>query len=211
MRKFLILVAAIAAASAASAQEAPAAAAKKSPKIAVIDVNRVGSESLIGKSYSAQIDTLQNEIEAERTKKQNDLAKIDSEIKALQEELEKQGALLSDEAAEKKASEIKAKAREREAFLEDGRSSLERMAQKAQNQAKALRNELEQKIKPHMEAVARAQGIDILLDSSSAMAINSEFDISNEVIVRLDESEKAAKTAKPAAAAPAKPATPAKK
>jgi outer membrane protein len=205
MRKILILIA-VAAATSASAQEA----GKKTPRIAVIDMDRVGSDSILGKNYTAQVESLQNDIEAERTKKQQDLAKFDAEIKALQDELEKQGALLSEEAAEKKQAEIKAKAREREAFLEDGRNQLERMAGRAQNQAKILQNELQQKIKPHMESVAREQGVDLLLDSRSAIALNNEFDISAAVIARLDEAERTAGT-KPAAAKPAAQATPAKK
>jgi Skp family chaperone for outer membrane proteins len=203
MRKILILVA-VAAAAAAAAQEAPSKAERKIARIAVIDVDRIGAESLIGKSYATQLDALQNEIEAERKKKESDLAKLGTAITVLQEELDKQGALLSEEAAERKRQEIKAKTREREAFLEDGQAVLQRMAQRAQNQAKELQNELQKKIKPHMEAVARQAGVDILLDSRSAMAMSNEFDISNDVIVRLDEAERAAKPK--AAATPAKPA-----
>jgi outer membrane protein len=196
-------------AAAAGAQET----GKKTPRIGIIDMDRVGTESLVGKGYAAQVATLQSEIEAARTKKESELKKLDAEISAAQEELEKQGALLSDEAKEKKTAEIKRKAREREAFLDDGRAELEKMVQRAENQAKALQSELQQKIRPHMEAVARAQGLDILLDSRSAMALNGDFDISADVIVKVDEMEKAkgasssAPAAKPAAAA-AKPATP---
>jgi outer membrane protein len=195
-------------AAAAGAQDAGAG---KSPKIGIIDMDRVGTESLVGKGYAQQVATLQGEIEAARTKKENELKKLDSEINALQEELEKQQALLSDEAKEKKQTEIKRKAREREAFLDDGRAELEKMVQRAENQAKALQGELQQKIRPHMEAVARAQGLDILLDSRSAMALNSNFDISGDVIVKVDEAEKANKGAGAASAAPAKPAAPAAK
>lgn len=212
MRKSLIFaaLAAAAVATVAGAQETPGKA--KTPKIGVIDMERVGSESLIGKSYAQQVAALQSEIETARTKKEADLKKLDGEITALQEELEKQAALLSDEAKEKKQAEIKKKARDREAFLEDGRNELEKMVQRAENQAKALQNELQQKIRPHMDAVARSQGLDILLDGRSAMVMNSEFDISTEVIAKVDEAERANKgkatdaPAKPAGgAAPAKP------
>jgi outer membrane protein len=195
-------------AAAASAQET----GKKSPRIGIIDMDRVGTESLVGKGYAQQVATLQSEIEAARTKKESELKKLDAEISAAQEELEKQGALLSEEAKEKKTAEIKRKAREREAFLDDGRAELEKMVQRAENQAKALQSELQQKIRPHMEAVARAQGLDILLDSRSAMALNGDFDISADVIVKVDETEKAkgasstAPAAKPVAPA-TKPAT----
>src|ERR1051326_4059565 len=165
MRKSLVFAALAACvfATVAGAQE------KKTPKIGVIDMERVGTESMIGKGYAQQVAALQNEIETARTKKEADLKKLDTEIGGMQEELEKQGALLSDEAKEKKAAEIKKKARDREAFLEDGRNELEKMVQRAENQAKALQNELQQKIRPHMDTVARAQGLDILLDGRSAM------------------------------------------
>src|SRR5437016_79097 len=178
MRKSLVLGAIVSAALAvaASAQE------KKAPRIGVIDMDRVGAESVIGKGYAQQISALQGEIEAARTKKENDLKKLDTEINGMQEELEKQSALLSEEAKEKKQAEIKKKARDREAFLEDGRNELEKMVQRAENQAKALQNELQQKIRPHMDAVARAQGLDILLDGRSAMVMNNEYDISQAVI-----------------------------
>jgi Skp family chaperone for outer membrane proteins len=209
MRRMFIL-AALAAASVAGAQDASKG---KVAKIGIIDMDRIGAESQIGKGYAAQIQSLQSDIEAERTKKQAELDKIDSSIKAMQDELEKQGALLSDDAKEKKAQEIKKKAREREAYVDDGRAEMEKMVQRAQNQANALNNELQQKIKPHMEAVARQLGLDVLLDSRSAIALNGEFDISSNVIVKLDETEKASpsKPAAGASAPAAKPATAAPK
>src|SRR5262245_41754844 len=145
MRNSLIFAAlAVAAvAAAANAQES----GKRAPKIGVIDMDRVGTESLVGKGYAQQVATLQGEIEAASTKKDNDLKKLDTESNTLQEELEKQQALLSEEAKEKKTAEIKRKAREREAFLDDGRAELEKMVQRAENQAKALQNELQQKIR----------------------------------------------------------------
>src|SRR6185503_19454994 len=90
-----------------------------SPRIAVIDMGKVSSDSLLGKSYAAELDKLKNEIESERTKKQNELTKLDAAVKALQEEIEKQGQVLSPEALEKKRQELIKKGRERQAFLED--------------------------------------------------------------------------------------------
>jgi len=186
------------------------AAGTKSPRIAIIDMARVSSESLLGKSYAAQLEALQNEINSEGTKKQAELLKIDAAIKALQDELDKQGAVLSPEAAEKKRGEIVRKTRERQAFLEDGQAELQRMRERAQGQAQTLNNEFQVKIKPHIEAVAKDKQIDIILDSQVALTVNRDFDISRDVIVKADDAEKAAKTsaapaAKPAAPAPAKP------
>lgn len=220
LRNTLIVAAAVAAAAVAGAQEAAAPKADKVARVGVVDMERVTQESLLGKSYTARIESLNNEIEAEGNKKRNDLDKLVAEIKALTDDLEKQGALLSDEAAEKKRQEIVRKTRERDAYVEDGRADLDRMRQKAQNQAQALNAEFQAQIRPHIEAVAKAQGIDILLDSRGwVLPINPSFDISNEVIVKVDDVERASKgagagAAKPPAAKPAAPAaarpTPAK-
>jgi Skp family chaperone for outer membrane proteins len=183
------------------AQDAASSAGAKSPKIAIIDMARVSSESLMGKSYAAQLDALQNEINSEGTKKQSELQKMDAAIKALQDELEKQGSVLSPEATEKKRQEIVKKGRDRQAFLEDGQQDIQRLRERAQQQAQGLNNEFQTKIKPHIEAVAKEKGIDIILDSQVALTVNRDFDISRDVIIK----PAAAATPKPAAPAPAKP------
>jgi outer membrane protein len=191
------LLVALAFAGAAAAQEAA-----KSPRVGIIDMARVSAESLLGKSYAAQLEKLQNDISAEATKKQTDLGKLDASIKALQDELEKQGAVLSAEAREKKQTEIVRKTRERQAFLEDGQADINRMRERAQQQAQSINNEFQLKVRPLVEQVAKDKGYDLVLDSQVAYTINKDFDITRDVIVKADETEKA----KPAAAAA--PATP---
>src|SRR5262245_25039272 len=93
-----------------------AGAQDKSPKIAVIDMARVSAESLLGKGYTAQLETLKNEIDSEANKKQADLVKMDQAIKAAQDDLEKQGSVLSPEAADKKRTELMKKQRDRQAY-----------------------------------------------------------------------------------------------
>ena len=192
------------------AQDAPAAGAPKgdarNPRIAVIDMNRVSAESLLGKGYATQIEALENEIKAEGTKKQAELQKLDASIKALQDELDKQASLLSAEAADRKRQEIVKKSRERQAYLEDGQQDLARMRERAQAQAENLNNEFQVKIKPHIDAVAKEKGIDIILSNQVALTVNKDFDISRDVIVKADDAERKNPTAKGAAAAPAKPA-----
>jgi outer membrane protein len=177
----------------------------KAPKIAVIDMGRVSAESLLGKGYSAQLEAIKNEIDSEANKKQADLAKMDQAIKALQDDLEKQGSVLSPEAADKKRGEIVKKQRDRQAFLEDGQADLQKLRERAQQQAQVLNNEFQVKIKPHIDAVSKEKAIDILLDGQVTLTVNRDYDISRDVIVKADEAEKASKAAGPAA----KPATPA--
>ena len=191
------LLLALAFAGAATAQEAA-----KPPRVGVIDMARVSAESLLGKTYAAQLEKLQNDISAEATRKQTDLGKMDAAIKTLQEELEKQGSVLSAEAREKKQTEIVRKGRERQAFLEDGQAEINRMRERAQQQAQSINNEFQLKVRPIVEQVAKEKGYDLVLDSQVAYTINKDFDITRDVIVKADEAEKA----KPAAAAaPAAP------
>src|SRR4029450_3470382 len=124
-----------AAASSVLAQDAP-----KQPKIAVIDMGKGSSESLLGKGYAAQLEQLKSEIDAEGNKKQGELSKLDAGIKALQDELDKQGSVLSPEAADKKRQDIVKKTRERQAFLEDGQPGLPRMGGRAPPEAPAPNN-----------------------------------------------------------------------
>jgi len=200
-----------AAATVAQAQDTPAQAAGDwHPKIAVIDMARISSESLLGKSYAQQLEALRNEIEAEQRKKQAELEKLDAALKGLQDELDKQQGVLSPEALDRKRQEIVRKGRERQAYLEDGQAELQRMRQRAEQRAQQLNQEFQVKVKPHVEAVAKEKGIDILLDSQVALTVSNRFDISQDVIVKADDAERAAK-AKPAAPAqsPAAPPSPA--
>jgi Skp family chaperone for outer membrane proteins len=194
----------------------PGAAKERQPRIAVVDMARVTGESLMGKGYSSKIEALNSEINAERTKKQAELQKMEAAVKALSDDLEKQQSLLSDEAIEKRRQEIVRKQREREAYIEDGQQDIQRMQQRAQVQAQALSNEFNQRIQPHIDAVVKERVIDILLDRGAIVYSSKDFDISRDVIVRADDAERAAQAkstdkpaAAPAAAAPAAPTAPA--
>jgi len=204
-------------ASPAPSPAAPAAAAPKgpshTPRIAVVDMGKVSTDSLLGKGLAGQLESLRNEINAEGTKKQAEIDKLGAQIQALQDELQKQENVLSPEALDKKKQEIVKKERERRAFGEDSQAEIERMKDRAQQKAQSLDNEFQTKIRPHIEAVVKERGIEILLDSRVVLgAVAKEFDISQDVIIKSDDAERALKAKaaaeKPAAPKPAPPATP---
>jgi Skp family chaperone for outer membrane proteins len=212
MRKtYLIPLTLFLAAPAAPAQEAapPAAKADKGVRLAVINMERIYAESVLGKSYAKKLEELKTEIDAAGQKKQADLNKLDASIKALQDELEKQGGVMSPEAVENKTADLKKKQRDRQAFVEDGQGEIQRMREKAQQQAQAYENEFGVKIRPHIEAVVKDKAIDILLDSRVVVTSSKETDVSLDVINRSNEAEKVAKPAAAAAQKPAAPAAPA--
>ena len=224
MTKTFVLALAMGAATAAAQEPAatPAPAATRpaagmptrAPRIAVIDMALISGQSALGKAYASKIEALEKQIQTEGTKKQTELSKMDAAIKALQDELEKQGSVLSAEAADKKRQDITRKARERQAYLEDGQQELQRMKERAENEAAGYNNEFQVKIKPHIEAVAKERNVDILLTSQVALTVSREFDVSADVIARADADKTPVAAARPAsprppAAAPAASPSPA--
>ena len=189
---------------AAAAQEPAATEGIPQAKIAVINFGQVYSDSLLGKSYAAKIEALDNQIQAEGTKIQAELQKKDAEIEALREELRNQASLLSPEATSRKEQEIRQKARVRQGYLEDSQAEIQRMQETARAQAQNLNNEFQLLIRPYIQEVAKEKGIDILLDGNVALTVTDSFDISREVIVKADDAERA-KASAPAAAAAAAP------
>ena len=209
LRSSLTTAAAVALLSApyAQAQTAAAAADPKPPRIAVIDMGRVSSESKLGKSYAAQIEALRKDIDARGEGKQKELEGIDTSIKTLQDELDKQSTALSPEAQERKRQEIVKKNRDRQAFIEDGQGELQRLRERAQGQAATLQADFQGKLKPVIDAVAKDKGIDIIIDNQVALMFNKAYDISAEVVAKADAMAPAAPAAAaapaPAAASPA--------
>ena len=171
-------------------------------KIAVIDMARVSAESDLGKSYATKLENLQNNINTAAQQKQTELQKMDASIQALQEELRKQGAVLSEEARDNKQQEIVRMGRDRQAFLEDGQAEINRMRERAQQQAQSINNEFQVKIRPIIEDVAKDLGYDLVLDSQVAFSISRDFDVTRDVIAKADQ-------AAAAAAAPAASSAPA--
>ncbi len=175
-------------------------------KMGVVDMQRISQESLLGKSYATRMDQLESEIRSELTKRQNQIAQIDAAIKTLQEELQKQSAILSPDAVEKKQQEIVKKNRDRQATTEDSQADIQRMQQAAQQKAQEFQVEFNTKIQPILQTVGKEKGLDFILDRATIVLINAELDITRDVIVKADDTEKAARPAaapKPAGAAPA--------
>ncbi len=106
---------------------------------------------------------------------------------------------------EKKQQEVVKKNRDRQALAEDSQADIQRMQQAAQQKAQEFQAEFNTKIQPILQAVGKEKGLDFLLDRATIVLVNTELDITRDVIVKADDTEKAARPAAPAGAAP-KPA-----
>ena len=131
----------------------------KPTKMGVVDMQRISQESLLGKGYATRMDQLESEIRSELTKRQNQIAQVDTAIKTLQDDLQKQSAILSPDAIEKKQQEIVKKNRERQALAEDSQADIQRMQQAAQQKAQEFQVEFNTKIQPILQTVGDRKSV----------------------------------------------------
>jgi outer membrane protein len=185
-----------------SGQEAVPAASVQ-PRIAVIDMNQVLAESALGKGYQKTVTERREQLRARGEKLRGELEKTDAQLNALQQELQTQRAVLSDEALEQKELELRRKQRDRDQQAQDSQEQY----QLAENEANRSIDKLNSEFSPFIESVVRARGINLLFHRGTVAFAEPSFDISKEVVTRVDAE------AKPGAAAssPAAPAAPAKK
>jgi Skp family chaperone for outer membrane proteins len=172
------------------------------PRIFVVDVEAIWKNSLLGKRLATQLQSQQNEISSLGNKKNTELQKLSAEIKAMEEELQKQAGVLSPEVVEKRTRDINKKKRDAQDFLEEGQQEIDKLRQSLQEQDARLKAEFLQKINPHIESVSKEKKVDILLHSQAVLLpAGRDFDLSQEIIVKIDDEERAGRGKE----APAKP------
>jgi outer membrane protein len=186
-------------ATAALCQEG-APAAQPQPRVAVIDMNQILAESAIGKFYQKSVTERREQLRAHAEKLRGALEKMDEQLNALQQELQTQRAVLSDEAQEQKELELRRKQRERDQSAQDSQEQYQLAENEANRAIEKLNGEFTEKISPYIEAVVRARGVNLLFYRGTVAFTDPSFDISKDVIARADEAERAKPTTTPAAA-----------
>lgn len=157
-------------------------------RVGVLDMARLTRDSALGKRYAARIDALQAELRELRVAKQRELDQRDVEIRSLQEAIER-GSKSQSSSLDQSLQTLRGKQRERQAFFEDGQFEIGKLQDRIRDQAEGLGREFETEARPRIEAAARAEGIDVLLDSRMATAVNPAFDITPIVIVHLQQDD----------------------
>lgn len=148
--------------------------AEVSDPIYVVDMQRVFSESIMGKAAS-------NNLEQEMKKKKVVLEKQKMELDKLQQELQKQSSLLSAEALRTKEQQFIKKQREFERSYEDLR---EELALKNKN---AMENVLN-KINKVIDELAEKKNYKLIMEKDLRVIVyaDNKYDISEQVIKELD-------------------------
>ena len=176
MKKFLVFIAAAALALPMFAQTAPA-------RVAVIDVQRVLTQSTSGKAAYERLKKMQDE-RVERAKSMNDeIAKLESDINA------KKLSLSEDKIAEMTRS------------LSDKKIAMQRYAQDADREVGEARDrallELENRIKPVIDGIGKEMGLAAIFNKFEAGLVyaSDAIDITEPVVKRFNEANPAGASA----------------
>jgi outer membrane protein len=177
MKKFLVAVAVTALAAPVFAQTTPA-------RVAVIDVQKVLTQSAAGKASYEKLKKIQEERVEKAKQMDEELRKLDSDINA------------------KRISLSEEKLTEMQKQLADKRISMQRYAQDADREIGEARDRelqaLEAKIKPVIDAIGKEMGLAAIFNKfeSGLVYAADAIDITDTVVKRFNEASPAAAAAK---------------
>jgi len=143
-------------------------------KVGVVNSQDVLEKSVEGKRVIAQL-------QDQDKKNQDQLAKLDEEIRKLETRLNTQRITLTEEAALQLNSDLTKKRTERTRLSED-------MARDMQELQYRLYSRLQNELIPIIEQIGKERGLDLIFDlaRSGAVYFNPTIDITEEVIKRYD-------------------------
>ncbi len=152
---------------------APAALAQ-GVKIGVIEVQRVVSDSAMGKESLAKL-------QKAASGKQEEIGKRQKELRDLEQKINEQNKTLSAEALEKLQKDYQGKAVELKRFQDDSQRELE------EAQRKELQ-EFEKKVMPIIDSVAKEQGYELIFNKfqSGLLYAADSVDLTDAVITRFN-------------------------
>lgn len=143
-----------------------------SPKIAVLDVQRVFQAMPEREDVSARL-------EAEFAEPIQELEQLEAQFEQLRERFQRDEALMSDDEKAQANEEL----RQRAMVLQRGGEQLNQYMQVRENEE---RNQLLQKMFEVVDAYAQAEGIDLIMDKGRMLFANDALDISDAIIARLN-------------------------
>jgi Skp family chaperone for outer membrane proteins len=176
---------------AAPAQAAPQPAAPRpfpeGAKVAYVVLQRIANESADGRVATTRIQALQQKKAAELNEKNKQLT-------GLQQKLEKEGSVMSANAAAELQKQVEKVTLEVQRFTQDAQAEVQELQQ-------TLQAEFQARLEPVLQAVAQEKGLQFVFNGPDAGLVwaDAALDISSEIIRKLD-SAKPTPAAKPPAA-----------
>ncbi len=164
---------------------APAAAAPELPfpegaKIAFVVLQRVVAESADGKQASAKVQALQQ-------KKVTELNERQKTAQAVQEKLDKSGAVMSEAARADLTKQVERANVDLQRATQDAQAEVQELQQQ-------LQEEFQRRIAPIIEAVGKERGLHYIFNGpdSGLVWADAALDITTDVVKKFDASVKAA-------------------
>ena len=153
--------------------------AQQTTKIGVVNANEVLEKSAEGKRIIAQL-------EDKNKKNQNDIAKLDDEIRNLQTKLNTQRLTLTQEAMMNLNSDIERKQTQRKRFAEDSNREMNELSAR-------LFQKIQNELIPIIQQIGKDMNLDVIFDlsQSGTLYFNPTIDLTEEVIKRYDDSKAA--------------------
>ena len=170
-----LLVASVIAAGAMIGKVTPVTAAEPpSASIIVIDSQQIRRDSLAGKDILRQIDDIRSAVQA-------DIQKQEQQLRAEEDELKRQRAILTPEAFDQKRQAWEQKVMEVQRKVQEKNAALEMALQKANG-------ELQRAIMPILQKTLETKNATFMVDKSQIilMAPNKGLDVTTDVIEKLD-------------------------
>ena len=154
-------------------------------KVAYVVLQRIANESADGRVATTRIQALQQKKAAELNDKNKQLT-------AMQQKLEKEGAVMSPSVAAELQKNIEKVTLEVQRFTQDAQAEVQELQQ-------TLQQEFQQRLEPVLQQVATDMGLQFVFNGPDAGLVwaDSALDISSEVIKKLDSAKPAAKPVAP--------------
>ena len=173
----------------AAPQPAPPKPFPQGAKVAYVVLQRIANESADGRVATTRIQALQQ-------KRATELNDKNKQLTALQQKLEKEGSVMSANAAAELQKQVEKITVDVQRFTQDAQAEVQELQQN-------LQQEFQQRLEPVLQAVAQEMGLQFVFNGPDAGLVwaDAALDISSEIIRKLD-SAKPAPVAKPPATKP---------
>jgi Skp family chaperone for outer membrane proteins len=158
---------------AAATPQPVAAEAPARPKIAVIDMQKIMRESEAVQSIQAQIDQ-------QRTKYQARLSEKEKEIRAANEELMRKRSTLPSQTFQEKRRNLEEQVSQLQREIKNSKRQLD------QNYSEAMRK-VQEKLVSIVRRIAHQRELDMVLGKATVVIVRPELEITQQAITRLND------------------------
>jgi len=150
-------------------------------KAGVVNSQEILEKSVEGKKAISQL-------EEKNRKTQQDLAKLDDQIRQLETRLNTQGLTMTQEAIISLSADLDRKRTERQRMAEDATKEMQELQQR-------LYLKIQNEVMPIINKLGQEKGLDLILDlrASGVLYFNPVIDLTSEVIKRYDATKTPAK------------------